>query len=320
MNIYGPNDVAARQRLWKTLLSVKNDYVNPWCIRGDFNEIRTLGEMQGMDLPLMGKNYTWSNSQGSERWSRIDRFLLHPEWMEVFKVVKKSGEYNIIEGWAGFRVFRKMKELKGKLKEWNYSVFGNIHDKVKSIEDQLHSLDLVAENNPLNDADILKRKELKSELWSALKRAEWLWHQKLRVDWALKGYQNTTYFHIIANGRQRRNFLNSIMVEDISVENPDGVKLAVLNHFKSVFSEKLKKRPYLEGNFGSVISEDMNRLLVENFSEKEIWSAIKSYDGNKAPGSDGFNMLCLRKCWKIMKGILFNFLQNFMLIGNFLRA
>lgn len=46
----------------------------------------------------------------------------------------------------------------------------------------------------------------------------------------------------------------------------------------------------------------MNRLLVENFSEKEIWSAIKSCDGNKVPGPDGFNLLCLRKCWKIMKG------------------
>lgn len=44
VNIYGPNDVGARHRLWKTLLSVKNDYVNPWCIGGDLNEIRNLGE------------------------------------------------------------------------------------------------------------------------------------------------------------------------------------------------------------------------------------------------------------------------------------
>lgn len=228
----------------------------------------------------------------------INSWLLHPNFREV---VKKSWEDNIIEGLAGFRVFRKLKGLKGKLKQWNHSVFGNIHDKVKSIEDHLHSLDLVTENSPLNDEDILKRKELKSKFWSALKRAEWLWHKKSRVDWALKGDHNTRYFHIIANERQRRNFLNSIMVEGINVENPYVIKVAVLNHFKSIFSEKWKKRPCLGGNFGSVIGEDMNRMLVENFSKKEIWSAIKSCDGNKAPSPNGFNILCLRKCWKIMK-------------------
>lgn len=48
-----------------------------------FNEFVDLIEL--VDLPIMGRNYTWSNSQDSERWSRIDRFLTHPEWMEVFK-------------------------------------------------------------------------------------------------------------------------------------------------------------------------------------------------------------------------------------------
>ncbi|XP_028063578.1 uncharacterized protein LOC114266848 [Camellia sinensis] len=156
VNIYGPNDVVAGQGFWKTLLYVKNDYVYPWCIGGDFNEIRTLGERQG----------TMRRERGMGHFNEfVDLMeLVDLPLMGRKEVVKKSWEDNTIDGWAGFRVFRKMKELKGKLKEWNYSVFGNIHDKVKSIEDQIHSLDLVAENSPLNDADILKRKELKSEL------------------------------------------------------------------------------------------------------------------------------------------------------------
>lgn len=62
----------------------------------DFNEIRNVNERQGcsnrergmkdfnkfiedlelVDLQLLGRKFTWSNSQDGEKWSRIDRFLL----------------------------------------------------------------------------------------------------------------------------------------------------------------------------------------------------------------------------------------------------
>ena len=37
-----------------------------------------------MDISLVGGNLIWSNNHDSQSWSRIDRFLLSPEWEEQF--------------------------------------------------------------------------------------------------------------------------------------------------------------------------------------------------------------------------------------------
>jgi hypothetical protein len=43
-----------------------------------------------VDLPLEGGQFTWSNNQEDQIWSRIDRFLVSPEWEKRFpKVIQK---------------------------------------------------------------------------------------------------------------------------------------------------------------------------------------------------------------------------------------
>jgi hypothetical protein len=37
-----------------------------------------------VDLPLEGGQFTWSNNQEDQTWSRIDKFLIFPEWEDCF--------------------------------------------------------------------------------------------------------------------------------------------------------------------------------------------------------------------------------------------
>jgi len=37
-----------------------------------------------VDLLLEGGQFTWPNNQENQTWSRIDRFLISPEWVEHF--------------------------------------------------------------------------------------------------------------------------------------------------------------------------------------------------------------------------------------------
>lgn len=49
----------------------------------DLNQF--IDDLELVDFQMLERNYTWSNSQEEEKWSRIDRFLVHPEWSDKFK-------------------------------------------------------------------------------------------------------------------------------------------------------------------------------------------------------------------------------------------
>lgn len=106
LNVYGPCSITDRRVSWALFDNLKNHFDLPWCLGGDFNEVRNTNERQGcsnrdrgmrdfnsfiedmelVDLQLLGRNYTWSNSQIGEKWSRIDRFLLHNDWLDKLKL------------------------------------------------------------------------------------------------------------------------------------------------------------------------------------------------------------------------------------------
>lgn len=106
VNVYGPCVATDRRKLWDTISTLKASFPEPWCLGGDLNEIRCIEERQGcsardrgmrdlnnfietmefMDLQLLGRSYTWSNSQLDEKWSRLDRFLLHSEWWSILNL------------------------------------------------------------------------------------------------------------------------------------------------------------------------------------------------------------------------------------------
>ncbi|XP_028082515.1 uncharacterized protein LOC114283844 [Camellia sinensis] len=105
VNVYASNDLLKRRRLWELLCTLRTTFTHPWCIGGDFNEVKSIGERKGcvrrdvgmkdlgnfidkiggVDLPMLGRRYTWGSSQDGDRWSRIDRFILNPEWLESFR-------------------------------------------------------------------------------------------------------------------------------------------------------------------------------------------------------------------------------------------
>ncbi|XP_028123615.1 uncharacterized protein LOC114320750 [Camellia sinensis] len=106
VNVYAPNEVRLRNKLWNSFVKLKKDFPKLWCLGGDFNEIRNICERKGCsrrdkgmrefnefiescevsDMPLSGKKFTWCNSREGEKWSRIDRVLVDPKWLEVFNL------------------------------------------------------------------------------------------------------------------------------------------------------------------------------------------------------------------------------------------
>ncbi|KAL7186017.1 hypothetical protein ACSBR2_027885 [Camellia fascicularis] len=293
------------EEFMEILGNLKPKFPKPWCIGGDFNEVRAVAERKGcimrdggmnefndflntlelVDVPMIGRKHTWCNSQEGERWSRLDRFLVSPEWLAWFSFklwglsrslsdhcpillmederdwgpkpfrflnawvlyptfldkVKSVWEDTQVDRWAGLRLKVKLKALKEALKVWNIEVFRNVEYKLKEVENAIHVLDLAADERPLNDIEISKRREVKGEIRKLRKMKEWIWVQKSRVNWALKGDRNTRYFHIIATKRLSRNLMDLIIINGTSYNNPQEMKREISRYFGEAFAEAWRK-------------------------------------------------------------------------------
>lgn len=47
MNVYAPNNYMNRRVVWNEIKELKKRYILPWCLGGDFNEIKSVGERIG---------------------------------------------------------------------------------------------------------------------------------------------------------------------------------------------------------------------------------------------------------------------------------
>jgi hypothetical protein len=105
VNVYSKCDFVSKRRLWNNITMSNEGFGSgKWCVMGDFNavlhpeerrganvELSSSREMRGfrsfldevglVDLPLLGRRFTWYHSNGVAM-SRIDRGWVSPEWME----------------------------------------------------------------------------------------------------------------------------------------------------------------------------------------------------------------------------------------------
>lgn len=211
-------------------------------------------------------------------------------------------------GWSGFILAEKLKGLMETLKVRNKEIFGNVKENLKDVEDKINELDRLAESSILSEADVARKNKLKKDFWGLSRRLEWIWLQKSRLDWSLKGDRNTKFFHTIANARHNRNMLDSLIINGVCVDDPVLLKSEILLFFKNAFKESWYGRLKLGGEFMASLNAVQGELLTKPFDEVEIWQAVVSCDSNKAPSPDGFNLSFIKTCWKVVKG---DFIQVF---------
>ncbi|XP_057450425.1 uncharacterized protein LOC130742258 [Lotus japonicus] len=98
-NVYGPQDVTGRVRMFEELGREVEGMEGRIVVGGDYNAILNDGERQGVavdtrgegafkdfvlsnfliDLPMQNGDFTWGSTRGSGLWSRLDRWLINED-------------------------------------------------------------------------------------------------------------------------------------------------------------------------------------------------------------------------------------------------
>jgi hypothetical protein len=206
-----------------------------------------------------------------------------------------------VSGWMGFVLKEKLKGLKSVLKRWSKEVYGKPEETKQKLVELIKLLDLKSEDGGLSDAEVATRKRLFEELWEVLKIIDASIFQRSRSKWLREGDTNSKYFHGCINARKRMNTISAINTPHGWVEGSVGVREATVSFFKNHFSSEGWTRPTLDGVEFPVLSEDDNLMLIAPFSCEEIEDAVKTSDGTKCPGPDGFNFAFIKEFWDIMK-------------------
>ncbi|XP_074328314.1 uncharacterized protein LOC141666219 [Apium graveolens] len=109
--IYGESGRAQRHKTWELLRNLSRDANLPWCLLGDFNNVKSRADKKGghlypnhlvegfnaclqdtelQDLDIIGHQYIWERGRNIDHWIeiRLDRVLANPQWLRLFEMSK----------------------------------------------------------------------------------------------------------------------------------------------------------------------------------------------------------------------------------------
>lgn len=156
---------------------------------------------------------------------------------------------------------------------------------------------------------------LSNTLRDAYKEEELFWVQRSRILWLKCGDRN--FFHAIS--RQRRMINNLSVIEDYEgkevYEEPQIVTV-ISDYVRDIFNS------VGDGDFSDIqnilsprVTDEMNMSFTALPSESEIYYAVMSINGGKAPGPDRFSSKFYQAYWHIIKADVVRDIRQFFSSG-----
>ncbi|WJX43736.1 hypothetical protein P8452_30798 [Trifolium repens] len=284
-----PNGVAM-SRLDRVLLS------EGWMLKWTNPKVWVLNRDVSDHCPLVVR---YSSLDWGPKPFRFNNYWFHHKAFK--KVVEEAWGEQTLSGWMGFVLKDRLKGLKAKIKEWNAEVFSNAEVKKKHLIEKILAIDLKSEDVGITSDEVASRRILFDDLWVLLKSIDASIVQRSRSRWMKEGDSNSRYFHVCINARQKSNNIIALRTPLGWREGPVEVRSAVVEFFKLHFDNVVWHRPVFEGVVFTRITEDDNLMLRKIFGGEEIEAVVKSIDGSKSPGPDGFNFMFVKEFWRLLK-------------------
>ena len=237
----------------------------------------------------------------------------HPSFLDL---VKDAWDIDVY-GTPMYRLTRKLRNVKIRLKAFNFHVFDNIQEKVVDARETLYHVQAELLSN-LNDSGMVENEKICLKNFHELARAEeGFLKQKSRIQWLKLGDQNSKFFHKTVKSRNSRNTMKSITLENgCRIEDPASIKQEFVNHFQSVLGSNMQDPTPVEYNVdGLVWSSEHLDILNSRITHEEIKRSMFSIDSTKAPGPDEFSSLFFKRAWSIIGSEVCDAIADFFSTG-----
>ena len=173
---------------------------------------------------------------------------------------------------------------------WNKEVYWNVSTKKLKALVQLGQSDAMERDKALTAEELEVKRRVVDEfkIWAMLEEISW--RQKSRELWLKEKDKNTIVFHKMANTHRTRNFLEKLRINGDLLVGENNIKEGMARAFQLMFSKMGEWRSSIEGLVFNFMSSTNSAAFELPFSEDEVFSALSSLCGDKAPGLDGFTL------------------------------
>jgi hypothetical protein len=185
----------------------------------------------------------------------------------------------------------KIRVLRKYLRGWSKNLNGANKKEKEQITRKIDELDKKAESTILSPQEVDLRQCLNIRLIQILREEEIKWYQRAKANKLLHGDSNTKYFHLVANGKNRKQRIFQLEEDGQIICGDDQLKNYITEYYRGLFGSMEDDQLSLDERLISDIpqvSQEENDFLTAPFTEKEVKEAIFQIRQNKAPGPDGF--------------------------------
>ncbi|KAF3775141.1 retrotransposable element ORF2 protein [Nymphaea thermarum] len=289
--------------------------------------------------------FTWTNNRvGQDNvMSKIDRCYVSKEWMDDPETMlhldvqpRTISDHNPIllsisqrrdqvdsawavdlRGCAMIKLIHKLEATRDQLKSWCKGGANNLPHLIGEIKSKIRLRQTLSERGQIEA--IKQECSLKRELTKLLILEERLWRQKARIKWMMDGDLNTKFFQGIANGRRRRNKIETISHEGLILTDMPDIFSACTDYFIALLGTSHGDGSLPQSlAMGPKVTSEENADLLKSPSAAEIKWAVMKADKDFAPGPNGFGNSFFQRNWstvhEAVAGAIRGFFQSGILV------
>lgn len=134
--------------------------------------------------------------------------------------------------------------------------------------------------------------------------------QRARVRNLKERDAGTAYFHMKMKARRRKQLIHVLEHEGKIASTQNDMQDLAKEYFQMIMSEPNSDSRQFNFQHLKLNTADLS-MLDDQFSENEVWEAIKSLPNEKSPSPDGYTALFYQKCWDIIKGDIMKAFEKF---------
>jgi hypothetical protein len=199
---------------------------------------------------------------------------------------------------------KKIQHMRQFFHGWAHNSSGNYEKEKMRLLDIIDSLDIKAETVPLSESKRTCKKEANEHLLSLRRDEESKWAQRAKVKYIQEGGDNAKYFHLIANGKQRKKKIFQLEQDEGTIFGEENLKVFISEYYKGLFGAPPQNHfTLLEERVDDIpqLSSEEKNLLSADFTEIEVEEVVMQMKKNKAPGPDGFPAEFYQVFWDTIK-------------------